>query len=76
MKPVYIAIGLGIAVVALAYWCFKSGPCAPDAPSAPDGSTNPIVSAVQSVAATIGGLVTGGTDLQNEDNGLIFGGGA
>jgi len=78
----WIVIALGIFVVGLAYWCFQDGnPCASSGDGTPPPpATNPftaVVTAAKSVAATIQNQVTGNADpLQNEDNGLIFGGGA
>jgi hypothetical protein len=70
----YLAIAAAIAVIVGIVWCFSSGPCAgSDSPDTPPGVGPAIQDAIESAAQ----LATGSaTDLGNETNGLIFGGGA
>lgn len=75
MKIAAIIVGI-VALAYGLYWCFTSGPCSSGGTnSSPNGATSPIAS-VQAAVATVANLVTGGDDLSNETNGIIFGGGA
>jgi hypothetical protein len=78
----WILIGGAIAIAIALIWYFMQDDSNSDSSPGGIGSaiTGAIQNAVQTVATgvqTAGAAATGsGSDLQNEDNGIIFGGGA
>jgi hypothetical protein len=71
---IYLAIAAVVAVIIGIWWCFSSGPCAgSDSDETPNGLGAAISSAISSAAQF---STSSGSDLSNESNGIIFGGGA
>lgn len=72
----YLGIAAVIAVIVGVVWCFQSGPCSGNTGS-PDGAPASLGAAISGAISSVAGLATSsGNDLENEDNGIIFGGGA
>jgi hypothetical protein len=75
----YLALGAALALVIGVVWCITSGPC-----SSSSSPNNPATPGAGSVGAAINTAIqsaaqfsTGSSNpLENEDNGIIFGGGA
>jgi hypothetical protein len=75
-NTVYFILAAIAAVVIGAVWCFQSGPCSEGNSTpgdAPSGIGGAIKDAINSAAQF---STQSGSDLQNEDNGIIFGGGS
>lgn len=78
-KSLYFAIAAVLAVFVGVVWCFTAGPCGGSTSAGDDPGTGVggILSAASDAIQSAAQYATGNSNpLENEDNGIIFGGGA